>query len=73
MYIITENMKNRIQSERSDSNTISQLLWIVGVVVLAMGIIAVLTKTISKKGKEVSDTIENSTFSFQKEFDAGQQ
>lgn len=73
MYIITENMKNRIQSERSDSNTISQLLWIVGVVIVAMGIISVLTRTTSKKGKEVSDTIENSTFSFQKEFDEGQQ
>ena len=70
MYI--QDIKNRIKSERSDSNTISQLLWIVGVVVLAMGIISLLTKSISKKGKEVADTIDNSTFSFQGAFDEGQ-
>lgn len=70
MYI--QDMKNRIMSERSDSNTISQLLWIVGVVVLAMGIISLLTKSISKKGKEVAETIDNSTFSFQGAFDEGQ-
>lgn len=70
MYI--QDMKNRIMSERSDSNTISQLLWIVGVVVLAMGIISLLTKSISKKGKEVAGKIDNSNTSFQDAFDEGQ-
>lgn len=67
MYI--QDIKNRIRSERSDSNTISQLLWIVGVVVLAMAIIGLLTRTVSKKGKEVADTIDKSTFSFQSDVD----
>ena len=71
MYI--QDMKNRIMSERSDSNTISQLLWIVGVVVVAIGVISLLTKSISKKGKDVAGKIDNSTFNFQDAFDEGQE
>lgn len=53
-------MKQRMQSNRGDSNSTSQILWIALTVVLVLSVGAVLFKSISDKGDEVSDLIKDS-------------
>lgn len=57
-------MKSRIASERGDSNTVSQLLWIVMAVVLVITVGSVIYKAVVAKGKDVAKCIEDSNMIF---------
>lgn len=60
------NMLNRISSDRADSNTISQLLWLVIVVVIVFAVGAVITKAVTTKGNDVAKKINDSEATFEK-------
>lgn len=57
-------MKNRISSNRADSTTISQLLWIVLTVVLVLAIGALIARTVASRGKNAADLIDGSNENF---------
>lgn len=60
------NMLNRISSDRADSNTISQLLWLVIVVVIVFAVGAVITKAVTTKGNDVAKKLDDSNATFEK-------
>lgn len=61
------NMLNRISSDRADSNTISQLLWLVIVVVVVFAVGAVITKAVTTKGNDVAKKLNDSNATFEKD------
>lgn len=52
--------KNKLQSDRGDSNTTSQLVWIGLAVVLAISVGTVIYNAVKAKSDEVADCITNS-------------
>lgn len=61
------NMMYRISSDRADSNTISQLLWLVIVVVIVFAVGAVITKAVTTKGNDVAKKLNDSNATFEKD------
>lgn len=54
------HMMERINSDRGDSLTISQILWIVFVVLLVMIVGNKIFAAVSRKGTDVANCIDNS-------------
>ena len=52
-------IKTRISSDRADSNTISQIVWVSIAITIVIGIGGLLYKTIMDKGKAITDDINN--------------
>lgn len=61
-----KNMVNRISSDRADSNTLSQLLWLVIVVVVVLAVGAIITTAVSSKGNDVAKKLNDSNATFEK-------
>ena len=52
-------IKTRISSDRADSNTISQIVWVSIAITIVIGIGGLLYKTIMTKGNQITDDINN--------------
>lgn len=52
--------KNRLSSNRGDSNSVSSLLWIALAVLIVITVGKVLYDALNKKGQEVGNSIKNS-------------
>lgn len=60
--------KARIASDRADSNTISQLLWIVLAVVVVLAVGAIVASFMGDKAREVDELVRESNDTFQDAF-----
>ena len=65
---IINRAKCRVESDRADSGTVSQILWIALTVVLVIGVATIIGRAINKKGVEVSETIDGADTKFKDEF-----
>ena len=63
---IINRAKCRVESDRADSGTVSQILWIALTVVLVIGVATIIGKAVADKGKQVGDTITESDTDFAK-------
>lgn len=52
-------IKTRISSDRADSNTISQIVWVSIAITIIIGIGGLLYKTIMTKGNQITNDINN--------------
>ena len=52
-------IKTRISSDRADSNTISQIVWVSIAITIVIGIGGLLYKTIMTKGNQITNDINN--------------
>ena len=52
-------IKTRISSDRADSNTISQIVWVSIAITIVIGIGGLLYNTIMTKGKSITNDINN--------------
>ena len=52
--------KNRLSSNRGDSNSVSSLLWIALAVLIVITVGKVLYDALNKKGQEFGNSIKNS-------------
>ena len=52
-------IKTRISSDRADSNTISQIVWVSIAITIVIGIGGLLYKTIIDKGNQITKDINN--------------
>ena len=52
-------IKTRISSDRADSNTISQIVWVSIAITIVIGIGGLLYNTIMDKGKAITTDINN--------------
>ena len=52
-------IKTRISSDRADSNTISQIVWVSIAITIVIGIGGLLYKTIMTKGNQITTDINN--------------
>lgn len=59
-----KNFSSRFNDDTAESLTISQILWIVFTVVLVLFVGKLIFDAVSKKGKAVSDCIQNSNTLF---------
>lgn len=64
MKNVVTNIKNRISSDRADSLTVSQILWITFAVVLVIAVGGMVYQAIARKGTQVADCINNSHLIF---------
>ena len=64
MKNLTHNLKSRISSDRADSLTVSQMLWITFAVVLVIGVGTLVYNAIMAKSQQVADCINNSNIIF---------
>lgn len=62
---IINRAKCRVESDRADSGTVSQILWIALTVVLVIGVATIIGKAVADKGKKVGETIESSDTEFE--------
>lgn len=60
MKNIINNMKSKLNSDRGDTNTISQILWIAMAVVLVITIGGLVFNAVKQKGDQVAECINNS-------------
>lgn len=52
-------IKTRISSDRADSNTISQIVWVSIAITIVIGIGGLLYNTIIRKGNQITTDINN--------------
>ena len=52
-------IKTRISSDRADSNTISQIVWVSIAITIVIGIGGLLYNTIIRKGNQITSDINN--------------
>ena len=52
-------IKTRISSDRADSNTISQIVWVSIAITIVIGIGGLLYNTIMTKGNQITNDINN--------------
>lgn len=62
--MIRERFTNRLSSDRADSLSVSQILWIAFVVVLVLSAGALIMKAIYNKTQQTADCINNSNNTF---------
>lgn len=53
-------LKERFSDDRGDSNTVSQLLWIVGAVVVVGAVGSLVYQGVKNKGEKMKECLENS-------------
>lgn len=62
--MIRERFTNRLNSDRADSLSVSQILWIAFVVVLVLSVGVMIMKAIYNKSQQTADCINNSNNTF---------
>lgn len=64
MTNIVSKFNSRLNSDRGDSNTVSQMLWISMAVVLVIFVGGLIFQAVSSKGQQVADCIKDSNVIF---------
>lgn len=64
MNSLIKRAEMRINSDRADSNTTSNILWIAMTVVLVIAVASMIGRAVMKKGDDVATQINNSQDKF---------
>lgn len=70
MNSLIKRAQGRVASDRADSNTTSNILWIAMTVVLVIAVATIIGKAVMKKGTEVGNQIDKSSTTFKKNIGA---
>lgn len=64
-----KNFKNRLNSDKAESLTVSQILWIVFTVLVVISVTTMIAKTIGNKSREMDKRITDADGDVQGAFD----
>lgn len=64
-------LKNRLSSNRADSRSMSEILMIVGAVVVALAVTTIIAGVVGQKTEEMKNQVNNSTADVEKAFGEG--
>lgn len=64
-----KNFKNRLNSDKAESLTVSQILWIVFTVLVVISVTTMIAKTVGNKSRDMDKRIQDSNGDVQGAFD----